>query len=285
MKNKKINYKKSILPILAASTALYSCNSELQETECLSATDFTKDTENGFILLPINIYIGNNYSKDIAFIDSFVTNILSNHEEALAFNEDRDSILKKYKLDGINFDKDNPEIQLLFALTDDEILKAIENNDVNTYIHLLQKKGFFQTEKFKRMISLITTPHPYITRADDLEDSLFPVAICFLGVGIYVALATVAETYVMIHYGFAMYGATTEEISELITEQVTEKNVVKLWQLRGNDTHTYDITNNLHNAIIKLATDIANINNLTKEEQETIYGVLEGTINHKNIEK
>lgn len=94
MKNKKINYKKSILPILAASTALYSCNSELQETECLSATDFTKDTENGFILLPINIYIGNNYSKDIAFIDSFVTNILSNHEEALAFNEDRDSILK-----------------------------------------------------------------------------------------------------------------------------------------------------------------------------------------------
>lgn len=89
----------------------------------------------------------------------------------------------------------------------------------------------------------------------------------------------------MIHYGFAMYGATTEEISELITEQVTEKNVIKLWQLRGNDTHTYDITNNLHNAIIKLATDIANINNLTKEEQETIYGVLEGTINHKNIEK
>ena len=67
--------------------------------------------------------------------------------------------------------------------------------------------------------------------------------------------------------------------------QVTEKNVIKLWQLRGNDTHTYDITNNLHNAIIKLATDIANINNLTKEEQETIYGVLEGTINHKNIEK
>lgn len=170
-------------------------------------------------------------------------------------------------------------------MTDDEILKAIENNDVNTYIHLLQKKGFFQTEKFKRMISLINTPHPYITRADDLEDSLFPVAICFLGVGIYVALATVAETYVMIHYGFAMYGATTEEISELITEQVTEKNVIKLWQLRGNDTHTYDITNNLHNAIIKLATDIANINNLTKEEQETIYGVLEGTINHKNIEK
>ena len=38
-------------------------------------------------------------------------------------------------------------------------------------------------------------------------------------------------------------------------------------------------------AVIKLATDIANINNLTKEEQETIYGVLEGTINHKNIEK
>uniref|UniRef100_UPI0026DD0666 hypothetical protein n=1 Tax=Phocaeicola coprocola TaxID=310298 RepID=UPI0026DD0666 len=42
---------------------------------------------------------------------------------------------------------------------------------------------------------------------------------------------------------------------------------------------------NLHNAINKLATDIANINNLTKEEQETIYEVLEGTINHKNIEK
>ena len=48
--------------------------------------------------------------------------------------------------------------------------------------------------------------------------------------------------------------------------QVTEKNVIKPWRLRGNDTHTYDITNNLHNAINKLATDITNINNLTKEE-------------------
>ena len=34
-----------------------------------------------------------------------------------------------------------------------------------------------------------------------------------------------------------------------------------------------------------VTTDIANINNLTKEEQETIHEVLEGTINHKNIEK
>ena len=147
MKNKKINYKKSILPILAASTALYSCNSELQETECLSATDFTKDTENGFILLPINIYIGNNYSKDIAFIDSFVTNILSNHEEALAFNEDRDSILKKYKLDEINFDKDNPEIQLLFALTDDEILKAIEKTRADALVFFIKRLDMFTDKK------------------------------------------------------------------------------------------------------------------------------------------
>mgnify|MGYP006955730192 CR=1 FL=1 len=56
MKNKKSNYKKMILPILATSVTLYSCDSELQEVQNLSMENFAEDAENGTVLLPIDIY-------------------------------------------------------------------------------------------------------------------------------------------------------------------------------------------------------------------------------------
>ncbi len=287
MKDGRNNHKKVMLSILAASMALYSCDSEIQDTEGLSMENFADDAENGTVLLPIKLYVGDDFSKKVLFMESFVTNILSNHEEALAFNKDSDKILRKYKLDKIDLDRNSPEIQLLFALTDNEILNAIENNDVNGYMQLLQKKGLFQTEKFKRMVSLMNVPNiPMVkTRMETPDEGFAPVTICFLGLAIYVGLATVAETYVIIHNKFAMYGATSEEISQLMTEHVTDANVLKLWRLKGNEGHTYDITDRLHNTIVQLTTDIANTCDLTEEEQKTVYEVSKGTINRKKDKK
>lgn len=285
MKNKKSNYKKMILPILTTSVTLYSCDSEFQEVQSLSMENFAEDTENGTVLLPIDIYIGDDYANKILFINSFVTNILSNYEEALLFSKDSDKILQKYKLDEIDLDRNSPEIQLLFALTDSEILKAIENNDVKGYMQLLKKKGLFQTEKFKRMVSLMNLSNVH-TRKDICipdDNNVSPFIICFLGAGIYVGLATVAETYVMVHHKFAMYGATAREISQLMTDHITETNVIKLWQLKGDSDHTYDITDRLHNSIVQLSADIANVCELTKEEQKTIFEISEGTINYEHL--
>lgn len=282
MKNKKRNYKKIMLSILTTSIAFCSCDSELHKEQDYSRENFTEDKDEGVTLLPIDIYIGNNYKEKITFIDSFVTNILSNQEEASSFNENKDIVLQKYQLDKIDIDKDSPEIQLLFALTDSEILKAIERNDVKGYMKLLNKKGLFQTEKFKRMMSLMNISNTPTTRiVNKPEPDLGPIAICFLGVAIYVGLATVAETYVMVHYKFAMYGASTREISQLMTDYVTETNVIRLWQLKGDNNHIYDITDNLHNSVVQLTTEVAETCDLTKEEQKTLFEITEGTINPK----
>lgn len=271
----KVKYEKIILSVLSSSVAFSSCDQAPLDECHFSKENFSANTENGATLLPMHIYLGDDARQKIAFIESFVDNILSNEEEAIAFCNNRELILEKHHLNDISIDRNSPEIQLLFAITDKDILDAIKQNDVKLYMEVLRDKGLFQTDKFKTMTSVLS----YNTSARvDSSVEFSPVAICALVVAIYVGLATVAETYVMVHTKFAMWGIAESAIEELYMQELVESDTIKLWQLKSSDNHLYDITDNLQNSIVEMCSDLSSMANLTEEEQKYIFEITKGTI-------
>jgi hypothetical protein len=294
MKNKiKQNYKKVVLSLVTTSIGVTSCNlngdlddnlkEEEERTIGFTINNFAKDEPIGTNLLPISLYVGKEYNTKIKFIDSFVNNILSNHSEALKFKENPCEVLSKYNIENMPIDKNSPEIQILFALADSEILKAIEDNDVKAYFELLKKKNLFQTDKFKKMVSIYEANEKMGANSKgassvNQEEVISPVAICFLGVAIYVALATVAETYVMAHHKFAMWGGTIEEVRAVANSELIDENVMKLWSLKGNIPNTYDLNDPQQNSIIETSFLISESAKLTESEREIVTKISLGTI-------
>lgn len=290
MKKKKFqkHCSKAMLCLVAASIVT-SCNNDyLEEKSSFDQIDFAPDNATSISLLPIELYVGEDYNDVLSFIDSFTENILSNPNEALEFRRNPSDVLKKYNLDNISVDRNSPEIQLIFALSEPEILEAINNNDVNKMLDLLQNKGLLQSDKTKNMHDMVrqlenlrsSSTGIATTRIDNAEKSL--VAICLAGVLIYVAAATVAETIVIVHCKFAMWGLV-QSAQDTQLNAVLDNNVVKLWAIaKNNDGISYDISDELHNSVIMTANTLGEKLQLEKDEIRTISDVGLGTVDNVN---
>lgn len=293
MKKKKFrkHCSKAMLCLVAASIVT-SCNNDyLEEKSSFDQIDFAPDNATSISLLPIELYVGEDYNDVLSFIDSFTENILSNPNEALEFRRNPSDVLKKYNLDNISVDRNSPEIQLIFALSEPEILEAINNNDVNKMLDLLQNKGLLQSDKTKNMHDMVSQLEKLrssstgiaTTRIDNAEKSL--VAICLAGVLIYVAAATVAETIVIVHCKFAMWGLV-QSAQDTQLNAVLDKNVIKLWAIaKNNDGISYDVSDELHNSVVMTANTLGEKLQLEKDEIRTISDVGLGTVDNVNNKK
>lgn len=290
MKKKKFqkHCSKAMLCLVAASIVT-SCNNDyLGEKSSFDQIDFAPDNATSISLLPIELYVGEDYNDVLSFIDSFTENILSNPDEALEFRRNPSDVLKKYNLDNVSVDRNSPEIQLIFALSEPEILEAINNNDVNKMLDLLQNKGLLQSDKTKNMHDMVrqlenlrsSSTGIATTRIDNAEKSL--VSVCLAGVLIYVAAATVAETIVIVHCKFAMWGLV-QSAQDTQLNAVLDKNVIKLWSIaKNNDGVSYDVSDELHNSVIMTANTLGEKLQLEKDEIRTISDVGLGTVDNVN---
>lgn len=63
---------------------------------------------------------------------------------------------------------------------------------------------------------------------------------------------------------------------------LVDTNVIKIWQLKGNEGHTYDITDEIQSTLIKLSQDVAKQYKLSEEEQQCFYEIAVGMVNIEN---
>lgn len=288
MKKKKLQkHCSKVMLCLFAASVTTSCNSDyFIEKSSFNQIDFAPDNKTSIKLLPIELYVGDDYNEVLDFIDSFTRNVLSNPNEAFEFRKNPSEILKKYNLDNIPVDQNSPEIQLIFALSEPEILEAINQNDVNKMLDLLQYKGLLQTNKTKDMHEMVkqlgslqgANSEITLTRVDADKKSL--IAICFAGVLLYVAAATVAETVVIVHSKFAMWGLA-ESREETIINKVVDKNVIKLWSIaKNNNDNIFDVSDEMNNSVISSANILGEKLQLSKDEIKTISEIGLGTVNN-----
>ena len=268
MKNRKIEYQKFVLSLLATSIGFSSCSQYGMDENCFTMDNFAEDSDEGVNLLPFEIYIGEEYKELIHFTNAFVTHILSDEQEAIAFRDNPKVILEKHNLDDIDVDVKSPEIQIIFALADNDVLSAIQEGDVKRYLKLLVEKDLLQTEKFKRMMSLIDGTYPNTRTQEEL--AIPPVFICALGVLIYGAVATVYDFVVVAHYDLAIYSASENDLSNMMYDEVTDTTVVNLWKAKSKNEHMYDLSNAVNNSIAELVMDLSEILELSDEEQTKV---------------
>ena len=218
MKNK--SHIQKIISLLTSSSILFtSCGGDnlisifnQDEKFNFNRDKFATNTES-IELIPLDIYLSEKDIKEITFIHKFSKDIIKNPELVSNFIANPNSILSQYNINDIEIDLNSEEIQLLIALGDKDIHKAIQAKDLKTFLFLLQKKGLLQNDIIEGMTQITTNYNKgkITTRSGDdngeqFDENIWPIAICALGVGIYVVGITCFWLEVAAQAHFAVTG-------------------------------------------------------------------------------
>ena len=107
---------------------------DINETLSKSSTVFNNKA------LPINVTFSDEQREYLIFLQTLAQDILSDSSTAKSFiSNPQEYVQSKGFTCEINID--SKLTQIILALADDEICKAIESGDISTYLNLLKRKG------------------------------------------------------------------------------------------------------------------------------------------------
>lgn len=164
---------------------------------------------------------------------------LSDKESQKLLRESPDLFFAQYDVpSGVDIKKS--EFKLLFALTDDEILKSLKHNDIQTFLRLCKERNYFTNIEFSEEIlklSRTISEHPEIQEslqglpqvravylipfAAVAAAAVYVVVVYSVGAGINWAAGVVAWLEVMV--------ASRSAQNTMIKSIIKDENILKLW--------------------------------------------------------
>lgn len=224
-------YSKVKIALLTGSVLFSSCDKEemvelKDDNFDFSSKNFAKDRVDSDELYRIEEYFNNDDRILLGALNRLAKDVYKNPSLARQFDQNPDSMLSKYGIaPGIELNVNSPQIKAIMALSDREVVEALEQKDFVRYLTLLENKGILTPGS---LLSSMTI-RPKLGNTYDLrsmsgmsglnarhEAEISPVVgfILLAGVLIYAgvvsiaAVAIVAETWAAVHYSAGCMGVS-----------------------------------------------------------------------------
>lgn len=222
---------------LAAAVLSNSCNSGYF-TEQLSTDQFAiYDVSKEFI--PVEMLIDDTSLDYLNNLSTMFNDVYTNKKSQKLLRESPDLFFAQYDIPpGVDIKKS--EFKLLFALTDEEILKSLKHNDIQTFLRLCKERNYFTNIEFSEEIlklSRTISEHPEIQEslhglpqiravylipfAAVAAAAVYVEVVYSVGAGINWAAGVVAWLEVMV--------ASRSAQNTMIKSIIKDENILKLW--------------------------------------------------------
>lgn len=280
MKNNTI-LTKTIATTLASSVMISSCYKGHDFDDCMYGSFAENPTKKGISLMNVNeTNLSENFQKKALGIKEIVDLILSDKDEAMEFVSDPDTYLEVKQHD-FKITLSESEKKVLLAFTDDNVIKAIKDNDFETFIKICNEKKYFIIQTIdgfdSDVRSLFKTDADYesfintFDQGDGSEITTFS-GFALTGVAIFAVLYVVAIT--MVEVGVAGHAVMALEVeiggvgesSKTLanTMRISNEPVLKIW-VDSNGKISDDI---FYNQMIEkqISVMVSNYKNIYPEE-------------------
>lgn len=260
----KKNTKKIISGVLATSVMLQSCDPKIYfyDDEIEDIND-SHSKENNSEIIPIQIIGEESDLKYIQFINMLSLEIINKPDVAKEFISNTDKFLKEKGYEDLDINIDDYLLRIITLFGDEDLNKAIKENDINAYMEQMYAKGYMNElnkSDFDRINRLIEdNPELFanlglIKTKSSLAVVAFTVAavvaaIVYLGAAVvnYVGAATlaiaaaVAVTTLSITGGG---GSTPDPYGDPIYSYKSirlDDDVLKIWAFKGGNMNKLSI--------------------------------------------
>lgn len=146
MKRRKVNPKQIIAGSLASVIFIQSCSKQPilyynEEDVTVVNTQYDDYSKNN--ILPIQINLNKETCLYIDFLNKLVNDIICNPNIAQEFLKSPEKYITSNGFDEISVNIDDELLRFITCLADDDLNVAITNNDIENFIQICYKKGYF----------------------------------------------------------------------------------------------------------------------------------------------
>lgn len=251
----KIKLSKIMVGALSGTILLESCTNgyylnydvdDINETLSKSSTVFNNKA------LPINVTFSDEQWEYLIFLQTLAQDILSDSSTAKSFiSNPQEYVQSKGFTCEINID--SKLTQIILALADDEICKAIESGDISTYLNLLKRKGLIDNISISELNQLkdyTSTLNKAMNMSRAANQEMVSASFFAFAAAVLVGVAAVVWAVVIEHFGAAnavaaataivwKVGAVTSGSSiRTHSDAIMTTKVMKIWDLKSQDPNS-----------------------------------------------
>lgn len=252
----KPKFSKFVIGTISGTILLESCtngyylNYDVDEiNETLSRTTSTiKNTA-----LPINVQFSDEQREYLIFLQTLAHDILTNPAIAKSFISNPSEYIKSKGFACENISIDSKLTQIILALADDEICKAIESGNISLYLNLLKDRGLLDTISISELNQLkdyTSSLNKALSLDSANQDMAVSASLFAFAAAVLVGVAAVVWAVVIEHFGAAnAVGALTAIAWKVaaVTSGAPRRNhsdtllstkTMKIWNLKSQDPNS-----------------------------------------------
>ena len=240
----------------------------------VNSDNFAKDQDEGLQMLPVDLYLSE--EVNLNGILEFTNDVMSKPDFVQKFYENPEGILKKYGIE--EFDKDSPQIQIILAGADPDVLKAIKDNNFKAYLQILEEKNYLQSDFIQQMNRMVDNDFLKTKAYEEVRTNFvltIPVAIAAAVVVVVAAAVSVAA--------WAHIAAMTDLFIRAASsdgELLLEDDALTLYVDKSKSLDTIDINEEEYVSEIRKIILNAEVSN-DPETNNKLFQVACGTAEHK----
>lgn len=223
--------------VLASAVLSNSCNSGYFSEQVSNDQFAIYDVSKEFI--PVETLLDDTSMDYLNNLSTMFNDVYANKKSQELLRKSPELYFAQYNIPS-EVDIENSEFKLLFALTDEEILNALKNNDIQTFIRICNQKNYFTNVEFSQEILRLSkkiSENPKIQESleglpQDQATMLIPYAavaaaavyvivVYSVGAGINWAGGIVAWLEVMVSSRSAQ--------NTMLRSMIKDENILKLW--------------------------------------------------------
>jgi hypothetical protein len=246
---KKLNpkFSKAVLGTVAASITVSSCYNGHIFDDSLYGEFAENSTTKGLSVIDIrNSNLSDEFIRRSNIINDIINNILSNRSELVQFTNDQEKYLLSKELE-LNIELADYEKKLLIAFNDDEVIRAVKENNIESFLRICKEKEYigvvnekiksedlqamFKTEEdydnFLKMIDAEIDDDGYIVQVVGVV-ALPVVVVAYM----YLGAVTIAGVAVAAYAAAALSGPSVNgerSISSHISKLLENEPVLRIW--------------------------------------------------------
>ncbi len=247
MKKPKTAITKVVIGAVSSSILAASCSKGYDFENSVYGPFADNKMTRGISLIDVEeSNLSDEFVSRIEAVSSIVNLILTDKKEAKLFSKNTETYLASKEL-SLNITLTNQEKKLLVALSDEDIIKAVRNKDLQAFLNASNDKGYLRLSneengsiELRRMFKTEKSYDQFVKSIEGLSlgqsspeamEALIAVAavVVYIAAGavIYAAAATIAETYLAVHHKVAAWGTIPVNTSMPIS--VFREPVLKIW--------------------------------------------------------
>jgi len=250
---KKVNFQQIVAGGLATTVLVSSCTKDAlfinnRDIENVNITRLNQNRSENVEILPIH-YTSDEFEY-FNFLNQLASDIMSDPNIAKQFLDDPNTYLQQNGFGDIKIKMDDAMLKFVIALSNEEIVRAIENNDIQQFLSLMKKYDLISlvnNSDTERIIKLINE-NPELKNFNGMEKTSVVAFAAIVVVGAIVAVWAVAVTHaVTVNVAaaatvFAAFWAVAGAI-DAQPKLDGDDYLIKLWRMKNDNNSTYVLIN------------------------------------------